>query len=627
MPNEFNLKEESEFIQASSEGNVDKLSALFNANQALINTPASNGSIPLMFSAEQGHLAAIEWLVRHGATIDAVSHEKTALFFASASGKWDAVEKLLELGATDVDSAPTTVPFMSVLAYAILAGKWDIVTKLMQKGAANVGNFDETLIWEIAANEQWDLLRLFLERGAKNINYLIQGMNPLFLATANRQWKIAETLVRMGAKHLDVCPVDHFPLNALNLAVLEGKYTLTQTLLEFGAAIDVLPHPPLKALLQHMSNQLNDELLHMYTPIIDLLSAVSALFFHARNQTGTPEELNGLLNILGPALNGCQAGKTILGVALEKQYMVLVELLVSRGANRLDSEGQLLYWDGEIHLPQWAERTKETPVMQAFAKLGMVKSFLQENVSNEISHSSLEKEHIDNSERKENGEKILKEKIRLQRIERASADTLDAALNLEEPSRSDALFQLGRELKEALPFTRPILGLTIRALKNVQSNLFDENHQHAHSLLVELSLGFGDEYRVAAETLGIYEGDPTREQIYSLLVAQRKGCIELLPRLARGFVLRDQHYEGAITPLPSESGSLAEVLVSAFEHLRKEVDKLKSGILSPNTSSRPFLLSHASNSISNLTSSTASTIAVPCSSSSSSFTSTHSAGI
>ena len=138
MPNDFNLKEESEFIQASAAGDISLLSTLFEKDPALVNTPALNGSYPLMFAAEAGKAEAVGWLIAKGSTIDAENEIGiTALWYAAYNKHWDIAQMLLQAGAKKIDATLEEGRYkgLTALWFAAAKDQWDMVRKLLQAGA------------------------------------------------------------------------------------------------------------------------------------------------------------------------------------------------------------------------------------------------------------------------------------------------------------------------------------------------------------------------------------------------------------------------------------------------------------------------------------------------------------
>jgi ankyrin repeat protein len=91
------------------------------------------GRTPLMVAAAQGHLQAIEALVRSGVSVNATGMGRmTALHEAAANGHGAAVKMLLLAGA-DIDSL--TVDNATPLMCAAAWGYLDVAKLLLENGA------------------------------------------------------------------------------------------------------------------------------------------------------------------------------------------------------------------------------------------------------------------------------------------------------------------------------------------------------------------------------------------------------------------------------------------------------------------------------------------------------------
>ena len=462
MP-DFNLKEESEFIQACVEGDVDKLQVLFDKNPGLVNVPASNGSFPLMFAAEQGHVSAVQWLLDHGALKDntvaedglypgatallfAGSNDKwevvstllkadvkcldyitksgvnkgcTVLLYAAIKQEWDIVLELLKKGAKNLDSTLEVGPNagLTALFLASLFRRWDIVSELLNKGAKNLdtvlGEIPEcaeyehnlcigtTILLQAARFEQWEIVLSLIEKGVKNLDAVTikYGLPALYCATQHDRGDIALALLKAGAKNLDATSQAYPSITALYHAAERGNVKLVQTLLAHGASIDIGPPFPLQRLKIVLNANLRADNFNMIKKLSEtaiILKAAEDLFTFAENKTGTLEELNNLLTILGHSINAVKKNKTVLKVAIENQHPLLVPLLIAKGANRLDKEENCLFIEGEFVLPEIALNFDQKQMINAFAKLEWVKSLIDRYEPIEIPKSSAEiKEEFD----------------------------------------------------------------------------------------------------------------------------------------------------------------------------------------------------------------------------------------
>ena len=113
------------------EGNIPMME-LFLARGADINKTNSFGEQALLHAAWKGHLAAVRWLVEHGATLNRQGREWAALHYAAFAGHGEVVAYLLGRGA-DVNALSTngSTPLMM----AAREGKESIAKALLAAGA------------------------------------------------------------------------------------------------------------------------------------------------------------------------------------------------------------------------------------------------------------------------------------------------------------------------------------------------------------------------------------------------------------------------------------------------------------------------------------------------------------
>lgn len=122
-----------ELIQASWDGDVDKINALIRAGANVnFNNAAHPSCIPLTCGAKQGHIKAVQILLDSGADIDATDDSHmTALMWASEGGRADVVQLLILKGA-DVNA---THYGQTALKLAAEKGHAHIVEVLKNAGA------------------------------------------------------------------------------------------------------------------------------------------------------------------------------------------------------------------------------------------------------------------------------------------------------------------------------------------------------------------------------------------------------------------------------------------------------------------------------------------------------------
>ena len=581
-PKEINPKKESKFIQACLKEDLIKMAALVKKNKTLVNIPASNGHTPLILAAEQGLSKTIQWLISNRGIVDATTTldsniGATALWYAAFKKNWDVVRLLLNAGAS-IDAAPSCGRYenLPVIWLAAMADQWALVRELLQNGAKNIdvsgkpgSGHEITILWLAAAKQEWALVLLLLDAGANKLHLLGDGTAPLY--------------------------------TPFYFAATEGNDMMVQTLLKFGSPLD---HNILEQLVNFFISNVIVEDYHknsfqQYIKAGKIIIAAEDLFVHAQNKTGSLEILSQILDVLGPALNGTKKGKTALKVAIENHHLLLVDLLLSRAANCLDSEGTLLFREGEIYLPIVpGEPLSVTPGMIFSSKLSFIKSMLEDykNTFNSVfsfesryeSKADAESKETAENERKQLANPRTKEAIgrlenpgeHLNRIEYMSRKAFKAAFDLIEPLRSQAFLQLCALLKEVLPFSDAVLPLIKEALLQVHPSS-PESYKKACALYVELSLGQAnfDTIRVPGVCSVELANQPDeaiakRERLRRALEAENEIELSILSPLALSYVLGDEYSVNTINAKLTEGATIASLLTEIFATITAEFDKL-----------------------------------------------------
>ena len=548
---------------------------------------SSNGKTALWYTFHYKQWDLMRALLRAGAKNieyaceDRPNKGKTILWRVAAKQEWDLVGNLLSLEIKNIDASPFSGSRKGTTALwlAAIHQRWDMVDALLQAGAKNVDacpesgpRKGETVLWLAVANRQWEIMQRLLHLGSKNLDTAPEegrdkDKTVLWLAAIYKEWDILLMLLKAGAKKINKAPENDPSVSLLYCAVLAGEDGIVQVLLEGGAAIDLNPMSALCIAIRQMILAGNHDKLDKYFNVVTILKAAEDLFNHAKSKTGSMDELNRILDTLGPALNACKDKKTALKVAIENQHPILIDLLMARGANCLDIQGNLLLQNGGINLMINKKQVQRmTPSIKVFSLLRFLQILLEDCVTPNLfaAEDSL---------------------WLLRKIEGISNETFNLALNLNEPIRSQVFFQLCTMLSQALPFTQSLMPLIKSALQHVHPHSH-EYYKKACALFVELSLGHANfdmiDYKplhsTAEPSLGKEKDQPKKERLRRAIEAEDALDAALLPMLALEYSLGEEYSINTINTRIAENASMAIVLTEIFEEIREEFDKYRGGM-------------------------------------------------
>ena len=197
--------------------------------------PYGMGRTRLMYAAQKGNKARVEWLLKRGARLElADSDGFTALAWASTLGYTEVVELLLGKGA--LASGASNPP----LFYASRNGYSDIVRMLLEHGAAPNWPTEEgdTPLSAAAEHGRVEVARLLLQKGALVDAACLDGATPLYFAAQNGYKEVVELLLARGADVNGATP----KWTPLYGACYDGHAAIISVLLATGANVDT-PHP------------------------------------------------------------------------------------------------------------------------------------------------------------------------------------------------------------------------------------------------------------------------------------------------------------------------------------------------------------------------------------------------
>lgn len=162
---------------------------------------AANANEDLLAAARKGDVRAMATALEQGAEPDTATDQGvSALMFAAASGRPEAVQRLLDAHArVDARVGPNAI---SALRIAVAAGSADAARRLLVAGADrnDTDANGSRLLFAAAGNGSIELLELFLVPG-EDVNHKrkVGGYTALDVALEGQHWAAAEYLLAHGA--------------------------------------------------------------------------------------------------------------------------------------------------------------------------------------------------------------------------------------------------------------------------------------------------------------------------------------------------------------------------------------------------------------------------------------------
>lgn len=186
---------------AAQKGKLDKVRALLAADPSLVNSRDKVGMTPLELAAQGDHRDVVEFLLDHGADVNARDSNGgfTAIDLALSSYHHQDVLQLLIAHGANVNTASKqgTTP----LEEAAMRGQMDALQLLLSKGA-QVNTLDSggdtALLWALLMGHT-DAAKMLIDAGA-DVNVRDgKGMTPLFVARRHDMDAIEKLLIAHGA--------------------------------------------------------------------------------------------------------------------------------------------------------------------------------------------------------------------------------------------------------------------------------------------------------------------------------------------------------------------------------------------------------------------------------------------
>lgn len=174
---------------AVDQGDLSKVKSMVEQG-ADMNEVDKNGATPLMYAAQDGHMAIVRYLVEQGAVND------TPLILAAMMNHMNVVQYLVENGA---DLETYYMGYTALLA-AVSKGHVEVVTYLVQHGAdkEKAMNDDTTPLMLAARKGDMAIVQFLVENGADKNAVRKDGGNALIFAVINGNVSMIKYLVEQG---------------------------------------------------------------------------------------------------------------------------------------------------------------------------------------------------------------------------------------------------------------------------------------------------------------------------------------------------------------------------------------------------------------------------------------------
>ena len=232
----ISVNEYSLIYEAYSHKNKDLLRYLIEEAHADINIKSRTGWTLLHFTAQAGKLDYVEYLIDHGADIDAQDNDGNSPFMlACLSNRVDVYKYLHDKGA---DINIQTKRYGTPLTFATSWGWLNLAQLLIEWGANIEGKDceDHTPLNIAVNNGKVEFVELLCSKGA-NINSKNENeMTYLHIASQNADFDVAKILIDQSGCEINA--TDSNGKTALHYASQANSLKIVEYLIEHGATIN-----------------------------------------------------------------------------------------------------------------------------------------------------------------------------------------------------------------------------------------------------------------------------------------------------------------------------------------------------------------------------------------------------
>lgn len=285
---------------AAFSGNVAGLAALTETGVD-IDFPGGNGQTALILAADFDQMAAVDWLILHGARVDAMltRGQATPLSIALMHGYFPIAERLLKAGANPNH---------------------------------RLANGDSLLLASARRKNQAEV-ELLLKAGAATGDVDQRGSTALAFVAYAGSIRIAEALLKAGADPNRPNNLGELPIYS---AIQNGHLDMVKLLLDHGARSDISDNQQrtLAHFIPFSRSEKIFRLLAAHGVSLDKPDYLGNTPLHNAIGTGRMEAVNSLLNMRVPLnIRNPRTGSTPLAIAAEFNRVEAARLLLARGVD------------------------------------------------------------------------------------------------------------------------------------------------------------------------------------------------------------------------------------------------------------------------------------------------------
>ena len=199
---EFNAHKATPCMFAAEMGKIDIVKYIWSRNKDLILFEDEFCSQPIHRAAAHGHIDVVDFLLSQGAKVNARDKEgNTPLILAALCGSVELVKYLIEKKA---NVSLKAYDGMSSLCVAARNGSLSVAKILVENGAAFINKNDALPLVEACGSGHLDLVKFFVDKGARINSAAKDGLFPLMAAAKRNRVNIFDYLISKGAEIMNV---------------------------------------------------------------------------------------------------------------------------------------------------------------------------------------------------------------------------------------------------------------------------------------------------------------------------------------------------------------------------------------------------------------------------------------